>query len=46
MAGKGDKWRKDVDYKKYWTNFPVLSGEYTPHAKEIKKNKGKTTYKY
>ena len=46
MAGKGDKWRKDFDYKKYWTNFPTLTGEHLSPAKSIKKKKGKTTYTY
>jgi len=26
-AGKGDKWRKDFDYSKYWTNYESLSAE-------------------
>lgn len=46
MAGKGDKWRKDFDYKKYWTNFPVLSGDHESKAKKKKLKNGKTRYTY
>ena len=45
MAGKGDKWRKDVDYQKYWTNYPELSGQKQEAAKKVVKLKnGKTRY--
>lgn len=47
MPGKGDKWRKDVDFKKYWTNYPTLTGEHKPKAVKIeKKKRGITRYKY
>ena len=45
QAGKGPEWRKGTDYKKYWTNFPNLSAN-DIKAKEVKKKKGKTIYKY
>jgi len=44
--GKGSKWRKDFDFRKYWTNYPVLSGERVSKAKKIKKKNGKTRYTY
>ena len=43
-SGKGDDWRKDFDFQKYWTNFPVLSGNESTAAKEIKRKGGKVTY--
>lgn len=46
MTGKGDKWRKDVDYNMYWTNFPTLSGEIETRAKKVTKKDGKATYTY
>jgi len=46
MAGKGSKWRKDFDFRKFWTNYPVLSGEQKTKAKKVKKKNGKTTYTY
>jgi hypothetical protein len=45
-AGKGDDWRMDVNFNKYWTNFPTLSGEIKTTAKKITKKNGKTTYTY
>lgn len=47
MSVKGFKWRKDVDYKKYWTNYNSLSGERESGAKKIEKKKnGRTTFTY
>jgi hypothetical protein len=52
MAGKGDKWRKDFDFNKYWTNFSALSSGPSDIPKSKKKPKkiikkgGKTTYVY
>ena len=46
MAGKGDKWRKDFDFKKYWTNFPTLTGDHKTSATKVEKKKGKTRYTY
>ena len=40
-AGKGPEWRKGADLKKYYTNFPVLSGEHISKAKKIVKKKTK-----
>ena len=46
-AGKGDDLRKGVNYKKYWTNFDLISGQpVQTKAKKVVKKKGKTTYTY
>ena len=45
-AGKGPELRKGADLRKYWTNFPVLSGEMPTKAVKVKKKNGKTTYTY
>ena len=45
-AGKGDDLREGFDFRKYWTNFPTLTGNHTPKALKVKKKKGKTTYIY
>lgn len=45
-SGKGDKWRKDFNFKKYYTNFPTLTGEHETTAKKIIKKNGKITYVY
>jgi len=48
--GKGDKWRKWFNYKKYWTNFEELTGNdkdfYSQVEKVVKKRGAKTTYVY
>ena len=44
--GKGDKWRKDFDFKKYWTNFPTLTSKHESKAVKIKNKNGKTKYIY
>ena len=49
MSGKGDKWRKDFDFKKFWTNFDSISSEQIdkPKYKKVKKIKiNKTRYTY
>jgi hypothetical protein len=46
MAGKGPEWRKGADLRKYYTNFPILSGEHLSPAIKIEKKKGKVTYTY
>ena len=45
-AGKGSKWRKEVDFKKYWTNYPTLTGNTISTVKKIEKKKGKIKYVY
>ena len=47
MAGKGDKWREDFDFKKFHTNMDEISGEkIQPVIKKVVKKKNKTTYTY
>jgi hypothetical protein len=48
MVGKGDKWRKDFDFNKYYTNMDSLSGEKpkTKAKKVIKLKNGKTRFIY
>jgi len=44
MAGKGDKWRKKFDYRKYWTNIQGISGsKVQDHSISKKKLKGGIT---
>ena len=44
--GEGPEIRKGADFNKYWTNFPILSGEYIIKATKVEKKKGKTKYIY
>lgn len=47
MNGKGDKWRKGVDFKKYWDNFPIPPNKKQSTAIKIEKKKhGKVRYNY
>jgi len=46
-AGKGDDPRKNFDYKKFWTNFELISGvpyQGKPKYKKVIVKNGKTTY--
>ena len=45
-AGKGDDIREGFNYRNYWTNFPVLTGDHERKPKKIEKKKGKTRYTY
>lgn len=45
-AGKGDKWRNNFNFRKYWTNFPVLSGCYQTKAIKVEKKNKKIRYVY
>jgi|GEM_PF-6839626 len=45
-AGKGDDWRTDFDYTKFWTNFDSISGSPMTTAVKVEKKRGKTTYTY
>lgn len=46
-AGKGDDPRIGFDYKKFWTNFDLISSVPSQtKAKKIIKRKGKTIYVY
>jgi hypothetical protein len=39
-AGKGDKWRKDFNYSKYWENYEKIEANKNPiKHKEIKRLK-------
>jgi hypothetical protein len=45
--GKGSKWRKHFDFKKYYTNMVLISGEsIKTNPKKIIKKHGKTRYVY
>ena len=40
MSGKGDKWRKDFNYQKFWDNWDnITKTETDKKHKEIKKLK-------
>jgi len=47
-AGKGDDWRLNFDYNKFWTNFDLISSTpmtvKKPKYKKVIVKKGKTTY--
>ena len=47
MAGKGDKWRKDFDFKKYWDNWEEITKSDKPdHSDKKILNHGKVKYIY
>jgi len=45
MAGKGDKWRKTVNFKKYWSNWEFIKKEDTKKQPKVLKG-GKIRYTY
>lgn len=45
-AGKGDDWRENFNFQKYWTNFPTLTGEHEIKAIKVENKQGKIRYTY
>ena len=46
MAGKGDKWRKGLDFKEYQKKFEEIdfSKGKKPRPKKVEKKNGRTRY--